>query len=67
LKGKVNCSGATALWKAYLSAAPSQGQGSSAYTEIDGWGCLTAKIPEKPRLGSCSKKASEFAVYEFSE
>jgi hypothetical protein len=65
--GKVNCRGATALWKAYLSAAPQQGQGSSAYTEIDGWGCLTAKLPEKPRVGSCSKGADEFAVYEFSE
>jgi hypothetical protein len=67
VRGKVNCSGATALWKAYLSAARSRGQGSSAYTEIDGWGCLTAKIPEMPRLGSCSKKGTEFAVYEFSE
>lgn len=67
VKGRVSCSGATALWKAYLSAAPSRGRGSSGYTEIDGWGCLSAKVPEKPRLGSCSKGASEFAVYEFSE
>ena len=65
--GKVRCSGATALWKAYLSAAPTKGVGSSGYTEIDGWGCLSAKIPEKPRLGSCSKGPSEFGVYEFSE
>jgi hypothetical protein len=67
VKGKVRCSGATALWKAYLSAAPSQGQGSGGYTEIDGWGCISARPPEKPRLGRCSKGASEFAVYEFSE
>lgn len=67
VKGKVNCSGATALWKAYLSTAPSKGQGSSTYTEVDGWGCATAQIPDKPRLGSCSKGASQFAVYEFSE
>jgi hypothetical protein len=67
VSAKIKCAGATALWKAYLSAAPTQGVGSSGYTEIDGWGCLAAKIPEAPRLGSCSKGSSEFAVYEFSE
>jgi hypothetical protein len=67
ISGQVNCPGATALWKAYLSAAPEQGQGSSGYTEIDGWGCLTAKPPEGPRLGSCSKGGDEFAVYEATE
>jgi hypothetical protein len=63
----VNCTGATALWKAYLSTAPERGQGSSAYVEIDGWGCLTAKLPKKPRLGSCSKGGHEFEVYEYGE
>jgi PASTA domain len=64
ISGHVNCRGAAALWKAYVSVAPQQGQGSSAYTEIDGWGCLAAKPPEKPKLGSCSRGDDEFEVYE---
>lgn len=53
-KGKINCAGATALWRAYLDQAHA-GAGSGAFLEIDGWRCISASAAAAPHVGSCSK------------
>lgn len=62
-KGEINCSGALALWNAYLAAAPTQAQGSAGLIELDGWACLTAKTARAKDLGGCSSDdESAFSV-----
>jgi hypothetical protein len=64
-RGQINCAGAEALWNDFLRRAPTEGQGSSGATEIDGWICAGALISDEPRLGSCSRtdKTAAFVVY----
>lgn len=52
--GRVNCSGAEALWNEYLRRAPSEGVGSGAAVELEGWTCIAAPAAQGPRAGSCS-------------
>ncbi|MDA0168416.1 PASTA domain-containing protein [Solirubrobacter taibaiensis] len=52
--GRVNCSGAEALWNEYLRRAPSEGIGSGAAVQLEGWACIAAPAAQAPRAGSCS-------------
>jgi hypothetical protein len=51
--GTVDCAGAASLWTTYLARAPSEGTGSSALVEIDGWRCAHYPPPDAPLVGSC--------------
>ena len=62
--GRVKCSGAEALWNEYLRRAPSEGVGSGAAVELEGWACIAAPAAQAPRAGSCSATddSGSFAV-----
>jgi hypothetical protein len=54
-KGKVNCTGAVALWNEWLKRAPTEGAGSSGVVEFEGWRCAGALLTDESHLGSCQK------------
>ena len=64
--GEIDCAGAQALWHEFLRRAPTEGAGSSGYTEFDGWGCAGATLSDAPRYGSCERldHTAAFAVYD---
>jgi hypothetical protein len=64
-KGKVNCSGAQALWREFRRRSPTDGAGSSGAMTLDGWQCAAATVTEAPRLGGCNRvdNSAGFAVY----
>lgn len=64
-KGKIDCSGAAALWGEYIRRAPREGQGSGGFVRLDGWTCISARPPEAPLLGHCtSGDGGEFSVQD---
>ena len=65
-KGKVNCKGAEALWNEFLRRAPNEGTGSGGFVELDGWGCIGARVPQAPRLGTC-ERTDDSAAFTISE
>ena len=63
-RGEVDCAGAAALWGEYARRAPSEGQGSGGFLEIEGWECIAAPAARAPQLGRCEKTdgSAAFAV-----
>jgi hypothetical protein len=65
-RGRQDCAGATEVWKDYLGRAPTEAQGSGGFLVLHGWKCISARPPERPRIGRCDKEdgAAAFAVTE---
>jgi hypothetical protein len=64
-QGKINCTGAQALWTEFQRRAPTEGAGSSGFLELEGWGCAGAPAVAAPRAGSCEwlDGTAAFTVY----
>lgn len=54
-KGKINCSGARALWQEYMRRAPGEGIGSGGFLNLEGWTCFAAPPVEVEKSGGCDR------------
>lgn len=64
VRGSLDCSVVEGIWGQYRRRAPTEGTGSGAYMDVNGWVCGSAPAATAPQLGSCegSDQGAKFVV-----